>query len=307
MNGVHLPEIHVGDPTKCGDLAVVPLYPERTPFPDGTCDYALAHEAMAAGTVVVSEVSEEGSVCELIAENLGDRKVFVPEGLELCGAKQNRAVASSVMVAGRSQTRIPVCCVQRGKWEYSSRQFSPGSYCPPTLRHLLKRGGEGIAVVQRQQAVWQEVRRKHQATATRSEKENLSDALETHRDRVDDLRCRLPYPMGASGIAVALGGRIVGIDLYHKPSTLEHLWDRLVEGVALDALEFCGTGCQADGNEIAVRLYRLKDVEWKRIEPAIGLGEAYHVREGDGSLATALFVEGVPIHVSVSAPLYIKE
>ena len=47
-------------------------------------------------------------------------------------------------------------------------------------------------------------------------------------------------------------------------------------------------------------LYRLKDVEWKRIEPAIGLGEAYHVREDDGSLATALFVDGVPVHMSVS-------
>jgi hypothetical protein len=167
---------------------------------------------------------------------------------------------------------------------------------------VLKRSGEGIAVVQRQHAVWQEVRRKHQATATRSEKENLSDVLVTHRERVDDLRGRLPYPMGASGIAVALGGRIVGIDLFHKPSTLAKLWDRLVQGVVLDALEFGGTECQADGNEIAVRLYRLKDVEWKRIEPAIGLGEAYRAREDDGSLATALFMDGVPVHMSVSMP-----
>jgi hypothetical protein len=271
-------------------------------YDESVPDYTLAHEAMAAGTVVVSEVSEEGSVCELVAENLGDQPVLFVEGEELKGAKQNRAVASSIMVAGRNCIRIPVCCVQRGKWEYSSRQFSPGSYCPPTLRHLLKRGGDGIAVIQRQQAVWQEVRRKHQVTETLSEQENLSDVLETHRDRVDDLRCRLPYPGGASGIAVALGGKVVAADAFDKCSTLEQLWDRLVEGVALDALEFGGTECQADGNEIAVRLYRLKDVEWKRIEPAIGLGEACRAREDDGSLATALFVEGVPVHMSVSMP-----
>jgi hypothetical protein len=299
---VEIPHVRVGEPMQCGGMTVFPLATGLPMFQydEGLPEYVLAHEAMAAGTLIVREVSEEGSVCELLADNLGDQRVLFVEGEELKGAKQNRAVATSVMVAGRSCARLPVCCIQRGKWEYSSRQFSPGSYCPPTLRHLLKRGADGIAVVQRQQAVWQEVRRKHQATATRSEKENLSDALETHRDRVDNMRCRLRYPEGKSGIAVALGGRFVEIDLFHKPSTLEHLWDRLVEGVALDALEFGDTGCQADGNEIAVRLYRLKDVEWKRIEPAIGLGEAYRVREDDGSLATALFVDGVPVHMSVS-------
>jgi hypothetical protein len=303
MNGIQLSEIRVGEPVRCGGMTVFPLFAERSLFPAGICDYGLAHKAIAEGTLIVREVSEEGSVCELMAENIGDRQVRIPEGLELKGAKQNRAVATSVMVAGRSQTRIAVCCVQRGKWEYSSRQLSPGSYCPPTLRHLLKRGGVGIAVVQRQQAVWQEIRRKHQATATRSEKENLSDVLETHRARVDDLRGRLPYPAGALGIAVALRGRIVGIDLFHKPSTLAQLWDRLVQGVALDALEFCGTGCQEDDIGEAVRLYKdmVRNKRWQRVE-SVGLGEAYHARGDDDSLATTLVVDGVPIHVSMSMP-----
>jgi hypothetical protein len=292
------PEVRVGDPSRCGGLTVFPLFGEQCLF---SPEYVLSHEAMAAGMLVVREVSEEGSVCELMAENIGHQQVLIPEGQELCGAKQNRLVASSVMVAGKSQTRIPVCCIQRGKWEYSSRQFSPGSYCPPTLRHLLKRGGGGIAVVQRQQAVWQEVRRKHQITATRSEKENLTDVLETHRDRVDNLRCRLPYPGGASGIMVVLGGKVVAADVFDKPATLEKLWDRLVQGVVLDSLEFCGPGCQADGNEIAVRLYKemVRNVRWQRVT-SVGLGETYRVAGGDDSMATALFVEGVPVHMSTS-------
>jgi hypothetical protein len=225
------------------------------------------------------------------------------EGEELTGAKQNRAVATSIMVAGGSQTRIPVCCIQRGKWGYSSRQFIPGSFCPPTLRHLLKRGGDGIAVVQRQQAVWQEVRRKHQATATRSEHENLSDMLETHRGRVDDLRCRLPYSQGASGIAVTLRGNIVAVDVFDKPVALEQLWDRLVQGIALDSLEFSELGCQADDIGEPVRLYKdtIRNTRWQRGK-SVGLGEAYRATGDDDTLATALVMDGVPIHVSMSMP-----
>ena len=130
----------LANPVRCGTLTVVPLYPGLPLFPegDGTVNYLLAHEAMAAGTLIVREVSAEGSVCWLIAENLGDLPVFIPEGLELTGAKQNRGLVTSVLLAGNSSTRIPVCCVQRKRWTYSSRQFSPGSCCPPSLRTSLQ-------------------------------------------------------------------------------------------------------------------------------------------------------------------------
>ena len=90
------PEVRVGEPMHCGALTVFPLYPERCLF---SLEYLLASEAMAAGTVTVREVSEEGSVCELAVENAGDRPVLFLEGEELTGAKQNRAVSSSVVVA----------------------------------------------------------------------------------------------------------------------------------------------------------------------------------------------------------------
>ena len=65
-----------------------------------------------------------------------------------------------------------------------------------------------------------EIRRKHRATGTSSPQENLSDTLDTHRERVEDLRGRLPYPEGASGIAVTVNGRAVCLDVFDKPATL---------------------------------------------------------------------------------------
>ena len=55
---VFIPDVRVGQPIAFGGVAVFPLYSERSLLPDGdsTSGYALAHEAMAVGTVAVREV-----------------------------------------------------------------------------------------------------------------------------------------------------------------------------------------------------------------------------------------------------------
>ena len=297
-----MPEVRVGEPCVCGNVAVFPLFTGLPLFPGGgSLDYVLAHEALAAGTVEVREVSEEGSVGSLLVDNGGDQPVLFVEGQELTGAKQNRAVTASVLIPATSQIRMPVCCIQRKKWEYAStRLFGAGSCCPPTLRWLLKQG-HGRRV-DSQAAVWREIRRKHEAIGTRSVEENMSDALETRRDAVEDLRRNLPYVEGSAGIAVAIGGQVVSVDIFDRAETLERLWDRLVQGVALDALEFPATSRQAESTAIAVRLYRMRNVRWQQVEP-VGLGEAYRASDGDGSLPTALVKDGTLVHLSLSMPM----
>jgi hypothetical protein len=302
---LEIPEVRVGEPSVCGNVAVFPLFTGLPLFPasEGNFDYVLAHEAMAAGTVVVREVSEEGSVGTLLVDNGGDQPVLFVDGQELKGAKQNRAVCSSILIAGKSRTRIPVCCVQRRRWTYSStRQFSSGSCCPPTLRHVLKQGMQGHARrLGSQAAVWQEIRRKHRATRTSSANENMSDALDSHREAVDEVLGRLRYPKGASGMAVAIGGKVVSVDIFDKAVTLEKLWDRLVQGVAIDALE--GTdddGHQASALDISVKLYMVNDVRWRQVEPIVGLGETYSARGKDETLATALAKDHMLVHLSLS-------
>ena len=134
-----IPEIRVGEPAVYGGMTVFPLFGG---LPDGgnAIDYLLAHEAMASGTLAVSEVSEAGSIHELLAENSGDCAVLFIEGDELRGAKQNRAVNATILVAARSSTVIPVICTEWGRWAYSSHQFCSGLQLPPTLRRIIKEG-----------------------------------------------------------------------------------------------------------------------------------------------------------------------
>jgi len=271
---VSIPDVRVGEPIVCGGVAVFPLYFERslTPDGDGTLGYALAQEAMAAGKVAVREVCEAGSVGEVMVDNTGDQPVLFLEGEELRGAKQNRILRSSVLVAAKSRTRIPVICVERGRWRYKSRKFVSGTQCPPSLRHLLKGGSPGAGYGQTR--MWSEIQQRHRRLGVQSRSANLSDALDAHRGAAEDLRHRLPCPKGASGIAVVLDGKVVSVDIFDGPATLAGIWDRLVQGLVLDMLEVRVSEPRPCATSISARLYRLREKRWERTD-SVGLGERY--------------------------------
>ena len=110
------------------NLTLVPLRGEghRQRFQN----YLLASEAIDADVLTITEVDEAGTVPELLAVNNGDRPVLLIDGEELQGAKQNRILNTSVLLPPKSKTRIPVSCVEEGRWSHTSRTFKAGNYAP---------------------------------------------------------------------------------------------------------------------------------------------------------------------------------
>jgi hypothetical protein len=81
-----------------------------------TRSYQTLREALAAGTLRVTEVSEGGSVPRLSAVNDGDKAVLILDGEELVGAKQNRIANLTILVPAKRTIPIPVSCVEAGRW-----------------------------------------------------------------------------------------------------------------------------------------------------------------------------------------------
>ena len=132
---IALPKLHVGEPIQHESLSIFPLFSEA----GGAIDYQLSDEAIANESLLIQEITEGGSVPDLLVENKGDSLVLFLEGEELVGAKQNRILNTSVLVAAHSKLKIPVSCVEQGRWRYSSRFFgSSGSHSPSKLRRALK-------------------------------------------------------------------------------------------------------------------------------------------------------------------------
>jgi hypothetical protein len=272
-----LPEIRVGDPICHEALVVFPLFSTS----GSSVDYMLSDEALAAGSVTVEEVSEGGSVPNLLVTNESESKVLFLEGEELRGAKQNRVLNTSVLVAARGKTTIPVSCVEQGRWRYRSREFaSADSHSSSKLRHHLKRSVAASLKLGRghssdQMAVWSEVSRQMTSLGSSSDTVAMADTFDAYREKLGAFRERLPYVEGATGIAVAVGKQVVALDVFDKPSTCQKVWGRLLTGVVLDALETPPSDQIADPADVNGLLARVRDASW---EPATAAGEGKEFR-----------------------------
>src|ERR687885_1886196 len=112
--------IQLGDPVEHRGVVIAPLFPRADP----RAEYLTLEQAIPLG-FAVTEVDAAGSVPELLARNPLEDAVLLYDGEELVGAKQNRILNVSVLVAGRSETRIPVSCVEEGRWSARSTAFAP--------------------------------------------------------------------------------------------------------------------------------------------------------------------------------------
>src|SRR4051812_44653408 len=111
----------LGQPQQAGAITMTPLFPLRDPV----CDYVSLDEALAGG-LDISEVNEAGDVGELAVRNPLDRGVLLYDGEELVGAKQNRILNVSVLLGAGSTARIPVSCVESGRWAWRAPPLLSG-------------------------------------------------------------------------------------------------------------------------------------------------------------------------------------
>jgi hypothetical protein len=206
---VSLLGFRIGEPLRHEALSVFPLFSDSA----GQAQYLIAEEALAGGLAIVEEISEAGSVPELLVDNRSDLRLLLLEGEELRGAKQNRILNTTVLVPARSKVRIPVSCVEQRRWRYSGRHFeSSGHHATAKLRSALKASVSESLLCERghrsdQRQVWDEVESLHLCMRVASETSAMSDAFELYQDQISGYRDQLKYVDGASGLAVAIGGR----------------------------------------------------------------------------------------------------
>jgi hypothetical protein len=80
-----LSRLAVGAPERHRNLTIIPLLDGK----EGASPYLTLHDALEAGLLEITEVSEAGSVPTLQARNKGDRGVLILDGEELVGAKRS--------------------------------------------------------------------------------------------------------------------------------------------------------------------------------------------------------------------------
>jgi hypothetical protein len=292
-------DIRIGQPTRFGSLTVYPLISEEI----HPVDYLLSDEAMEAGMVTVSEVSQQGSVPDLTVENKGERRALFLEGEQLVGAKQNRILNTSVLVPAQAKLKIPVSCVEAGRWHRTSAFFSSSGHSSPyRLRHSLKSSVHRSLQEKRghrsdQALVWADVRKQQDALSVSSDTSALDDTYNKYEKNLTEAKQALQYIPGACGMVIVLGTQIATADLFDKPGTCEKVWSRLLSGMVLDALVEGQATDPPEPDQLAQLLTEVRGASWTKTE-TVGEGQEFRA-EFNGKVGSALVLQGALVHGSV--------
>jgi hypothetical protein len=275
----------LGEPRSFGGLTVVPLYPEREPV----VEYVGLDEAVAGG-LAVTEVSDAGAVESLLVANPLGTAALLYEGEELVGAKQNRVLERSILVAAGSKLEIPAKCVERGRWGYSSPAFAPAPRAAhPELRLLSHVAGPAA-----QAHVWAEV----DAKAARLEAFSVTHAAEAmHTAKgasLDEYLQALPRLDGQAGAIVGIAGELTCLDYVSRSEVFAGLYLKLLRGYALSAIER-PLDTQLRRRDIGRFLGEL-ELAKRAPRPAVGLGEEGVLTEY--AVGSELVVEGETVALS---------
>jgi hypothetical protein len=289
----------IGTPQHYRHLTVFPLlHPSpREPF------YLTLDEALAQGTVQVTEVSKGGHVPELLLINRGDRPVLLIDGEELVGAKQNRVLNLTILAPAQSEVVIPVSCVEQGRWSEVSRVFSAsprvyfaaGRAAKVASVSACLDGGRGA--VSDQSEVWYRIADKADRMHFRSETGAMADLFRHVEQELEPYVQAFSADPKQAGAIFVLGGQVVGIEVFYSPDTFARLLPKLIRSYALDAIEIPGDHPPVPPADNAVSLLRQVAVADVREFPAVGLGKTLRLRT-NGTVGMGLWAEQALLHLA---------
>lgn len=302
-------ELHLGKAVEFEGLQVTPLLSGYT----SELDYVLLDEALAAGDVVIRELSEQGSVPELALDNGGTRPILALDGEELVGAKQNRILNLTILAPAGKVTVIPVSCVEAGRWDYKSREFSTSDRAfysrgrasklqqvSDSLEHSNSRRSD-------QGAIWEDISMKSMRFQTSSKTSAMAAMFEERRGSIDSYVKALVPGKDEVGAVFSSRGRILGLDVFDRASTYARIAAKLIRSNALEVLdpepdgESRNPGGRSTSADIAGFLKDIAAAECKAYK-AVGLGEDLRfelgaamgaaLQEGDRILHLSAFPQG---------------
>ena len=233
-----LNEVKLGDPQHYGNMSVFPLLFSGK----SKLEYLMLGNALNERHIMITEISENGSVPELKLINMSESYILLLDGEELEGAKQNRVLNTTLLVPPKSELKVPVSCTEQGRWNRVSAEFQhSGKFLFRRARgnkmssvHQSLKFGQGYR--SNQSEVWKDILQLQSNRNTYSPTSAMKDIYDKEKDNLDDFLKAFPLIDGQCGIIVGLRGQVVGLEYLSSSDCYLDVHSQLIESYTMDAL-----------------------------------------------------------------------
>lgn len=298
----YLHSLKIGDAQHYENLTVFPLIASQQYEPV----YITLDEALEQNLLEVREVSDAGRVNEVFLSNKSEHIILLVDGDILTGAKQNRVVNVSILVAAHAAQSIPVSCVEQGRWRHVADTFTGSRNFSFTNLRRQKAAQVAESLCTRgdfsadQGAIWDEVARKQQAMGVHSATGAVNEVYEHHMPRMEEFSAAFSVSEGQVGNIVFLRDKFICLDAFDSTVSLSKLHRKMIESYTLDALEKSKQKQKQPDYENASQLLTKVIAAAAVTEryPSVGLGEDLRIHTEDLN-GSCLMLDGKVVHLAV--------
>lgn len=251
-------------------------------------------------------IKESGNVPQLVVEILSPEPALFVEGDVLLGGMQNRVVDATVILS-RGVHRLPVRCVEKGRWHLTrSPRFEDSSFSMPAdvLKEKFSSGIKQFKITGNyrsdQGTVWNSVQKHLHEKKIRSATSDLSASF--HDNQPSSALKPLSKPSsGQSGFLFYLNRHQAVLEKVATPELWADRHEKFIKSIVMErAKENVGRS--------KIRLHAIEEAEsfvstilndlslTPGKKPPVGVG-AYHVLDHQGVRAHALSWKGRHVHV----------
>ncbi|MFH1784134.1 MAG: DUF6569 family protein [bacterium] len=285
--------VTIGSPVTYQNLTIFPIVSSSM---TSTQRYLTLDEAIKKGQLIIEELGS-GNVPKVKVKNKSSKKIFVMAGEIITGCKQDRILATDILIGPGEELVVPVYCVEQGRWNAKSDKFTASdSNAPAKLR-------QGAYKKESQGWIWSEVAKEQEycenpaATGTlqqvyRDEKvKEQSNAYISHFEKIPE------FSVSTNGVVVAVGGRIICMDVFANNELFRRLYNKLLKSYVLGAIKPGIEDKKVTEKDVMNFIRELEKAGYKKSENA-GSGTLYVIEGGDISGAALLDKQEI-VHMAV--------
>lgn len=259
-------------------------------------------EALETGKFQLREIGDDGRVGELLAVNGLEVPVFLLDGEQCLGVKQNRAFNLSMLIPPQTNVAVPVSCLERGRWAPTAAPVRAAEH----VHFASGRGAKmrsvseslallGVARAD-QDLVWSEIDARIMSEGVHAGTSAEAALYEGRKDDVGTLVRNLEVLDRQAGFVFGIGKRLMGFDLFGSSDLYRRLHDKLIQGLAMEAIFATGKASPGSADDAMAFLKRVDGQEHQGF-PSPGAGETIRWSL-EGFTAAAVIHKDTCLHIT---------
>lgn len=200
--------------------------------------YICFSEALKKNLISVSEVNERGAVRYLKLSNKSNQKILVLESELITGdaLKQDRVVDRTTLIPENTTIMLQVSCCEKNRW---SPVVANNISVSDTLFFSKGRLDNSIEIYEKSKTnqfkIWDNICERLNDFKIKSFTGSTEEIYQKRKKDIEDLLLSFKPKFNSLGVAIAIGNRIISIDIFGDSNIFNIYFPRILRSVIIDS------------------------------------------------------------------------